>query len=238
MYINIKLPPAFGAFNRLQKENYPFNSLFTTYLAAVSRLGLLLHMDVEDLVGYIEDRAFGGRRLPDVPEGDEPVGIRYKTDDKDVQEYIGQSSLTNRMAVMYIARMTLRLSAAYGTSLFRLTRLINDLKDAAGPRQEELPKEHTKAVKKEHVKPDPKPKREEKEDVSPPMPRISSKAPATTVQSAPVSDTPAASAKASAQAARDAIAALQGLTAKASEAETDDDGSEIVETNPFLSDFF
>ena len=148
MYISIKLPPAFGSFNRLRQENYPFNSLFTAYLAEVSRLGLSLGLDIEELVGYIEDRLFEGERLPDIPEGDEPVNMRYKTDDEDVVAYIGGSKLTNRMAVLYITRMTLRLSAAHGNSLFRLTKLISDLNTAdAAPAR--MPKEKPAAKPKE-----------------------------------------------------------------------------------------
>lgn len=129
MYISIKLPPAYGSFNRLKADNYPFNELFTEYLAAISRLGIEKGMRVEELVGWIEDRAFEGRRVPDVPEaeGGGPVCVRYRTEDPDVKEYIGGGEATNRMAVMYIARMTLRLSVEYGTSLFRLTRVISGL---------------------------------------------------------------------------------------------------------------
>ena len=148
MYISIKLPPEFGSFNKLQAENYPFNALFTEYLAAISRLGMEKGMDVGELVGWIEDTVFEGRRLPDVPEGGEAVNIRYRTDDKDVAAYIGGSGSTNRMAVMWIARMTLRLSEEYGTSLFRLTRVIKDLSGATekAPARKEPKKRAERAV--------------------------------------------------------------------------------------------
>lgn len=239
MYISIKLPPAFGSFNQLRKENYPFSSLFTAYLAAVSRLGLALGADVDELVGYIEDRVFDGQRLPDIPEGNEAVVMRYKTEDPDVVKYIGQSRFTNRMAVMCIARMTLRLSAAYGTSLFRLTKLISDLDPAAEPARK--PKAEPKP--KEPAKPRPKPKAEPREEEPAkdglPVPgvRIRQAAePAEAPAPAPVSQ-----ASKSAEAAKAALAELAGLTAQApaepDAQEQDDGGREIVQTNPLLSQF-
>lgn len=239
MYISIKLPPAFGSFNRLRQENYPFNSLFTAYLAEVSRLGLSLGLDIEELVGYIEDRLFEGERLPDIPEGDEPVNMRYKTDDEDVVAYIGGSKLTNRMAVLYITRMTLRLSAAHGNSLFRLTKLISDLNTAdAAPAR--MPKEKPTAKPKETalVKKNPVPvKKEEKQEETPvPMPRVSSKA---AVSEPVTAKQPAGEQKSSvlesAEAAKAALSELTELTAAAQPADTAE--GEVIETNPLLGAF-
>lgn len=239
MYISIKLPPAFGSFNRLRQENYPFNSLFTAYLAEVSRLGLSLGLDIEELVGYIEDRLFEGERLPDIPEGDEPVNMRYKMDDEDVVAYIGGSKLTNRMAVLYITRMTLRLSAAHGNSLFRLTKLISDLNTAdAAPAR--MPKEKPAAKPKETapVKKNPAPvKHEERQEETPvPMPRVSSKAavsePVTAKQQAGEQKS---SVLESAEAAKAALSELTELTAAAQPADTAE--GEVIETNPLLGAF-
>ena len=239
MYISIKLPPAFGSFNRLRQENYPFNSLFTAYLAEVSRLGLSLGLDIEELVGYIEDRLFKGERLPDIPEGDEPVNMRYKTDDEDVVAYIGGSKLTNRMAVLYITRMTLRLSAAHGNSLFRLTKLISDLNTAdAAPAR--MPKEKPAAKPKETapVKKNPAPvKHEERQEETPvPMPRVSSKA---AVSEPVTAKQPAGEQKSSvlesAEAAKAALSELSELTAAAQPADTAE--GEVIETNPLLGAF-
>lgn len=243
MYISIKLPPAFGSFNRLRQENYPFNSLFTAYLAEVSRLGLSLGMDIEELVGYIEDRVFEGTRLPDIPEGDEPVNMRYKTDDKDVVAYIGGSSLTNRMAVLYITRMTLRLSAAYGNSLFRLTKLISDLNtaDAAPtrmPKEKPAAKEPVRAKEAVPVKksPVPAPVKKEEEPEEIPMPRVSSKA---AVSEPMAAEQPAGEQKSSvlesAEAAKAALSELSELTAAAQPADTAE--GEVIETNPLLGAF-
>lgn len=243
MYISIKLPPAFGSFNRLRQENYPFNNLFTAYLAEVSRLGLSLGMDVEELVGYIEDRIFEGQRLPDIPEGNEPVNMRYSTDDPDVVAYIGGSELTNRMAVLYITRMTLRLSATYGNSLFRLTRLITDLGNAQGSVPVKAPKE--KPAVKETVRPKPvppvkkepvpikQPAKEEKPAEEVPMPRVSSKA----VVREPEAQEPAMeeqkpSVLESAEAAKAALNELAELTAAVQSEE-----GEVIETNPLLGTF-
>lgn len=227
MYISIKLPPEFGSFNKLQAENYPFNALFTEYLAAISRLGMEKGMDVGELVGWIEDTVFEGRRLPDVPEGGEAVNIRYRTDDKDVAAYIGGSGSTNRMAVMWIARMTLRLSEEYGTSLFRLTRVIKDLSGAP---------------EKAFVRKEPK-KRAERavqgasEEKGPVLPRVSSKGQKQEepeAQSERQEENKTASAMDSARAAMEALGELDRLTGQAGQAE--EEGS-IVATNPALEQF-
>lgn len=255
MYISIKLPPEFGSFNQLRKENYPFNNLFTTYLAAVSKLGLDRKMDVAELVGYIEDRVFDGQRLPDVPKGTEPVNIRYKInipEDADdnhpgniVQRYIEGSVLTNRMAVMYIARMTLRMSAAYGTSLFRLTKLITDLNDgkmekkvktetkkqSVQEKQEPI-RQETKLVKQE---PEVADKEDILEETPMPMPKVSAKA----SESKPVQETaPKSSASIEAERARAAVGALADLAAQVAEPESESvEEPAIVETNPALQSF-
>lgn len=240
MYINIKLPPGFGYFNRLQKENFPFNKLFTAYLAEVSRLGLSLSMDVEELVGYIEDKVFDGVRLPDVPEGDEPVNIRYKTEDPDVISYIGGSSLKNRRAVMYIVRMTMRLSVTYGTSLFRLTRLISELGQSAGAvKKPEKPKEQPVPKEVQRPKPATEPKAELETDAEnderPAMPRVSSRA-SSVVQ--PVQEPVQTAAVKSAAAARAAVSQLAELTAQVEEPEEEfGSGSDVVQTSEFLKQF-
>lgn len=235
MYISVKLPSEFGYFNRLRKENYPFNKLFTRYLAAISRLGIDLSMDVDELVGYIEDKIFEDRRLPDIPDGDEPVNFRYKTDDPDVMKYIGESSLTNRMAVMYIVRMTLRISAAYGTSLFRLINLISTLqssskkpvkaKEQVKTKVEQEPKQNVPVVTERVTKSVDEPK------IS--MPRVSSKAPTQEPDPLPIQESKPSSVKASAEAAKAAVSQLAELTAQ-----VDADNMPIVETNPLLNDFF
>lgn len=246
MYISIKLPPEFGSFNRIRKDNYPFNVLFTGYLAAISRLGLAMQADVDELVGWIEDRVCGDGRLPDIPPGNEPVDVRYKTDDKDVVEYISQSRLKNKTAILYIVRMTLRLSAQYGTSLLRLTRLINDLGGAQEkpkkPRKEQpaRPKEAPKAVEKD----------EDDEPAPMSMPRVRIRQAEQPVQ--PEVKQPEPAQDSAADEARNALSELQGLLGgngepvkkpvTEPEEEPDDDGDEgqgqAVVTNPFLSDFY
>lgn len=224
MYISIKLPPEFGSFNKLQAENYPFNALFTEYLAAISRLGMEKGMDVGELVGWIEDTVFEGRRLPDVPEGGEAVNIRYRTDDKDVAAYIGGSGSTNRMAVMWIARMTLRLSEEYGTSLFRLTRVIKDLSGAPEkvPARKEPKKRVERAVQ------------DASEEKRPVLPRVSSKGQKQEepeAQPERQEENKTASAMDSARAAMEALGELDRLTGQAEE-----EGS-VVATNPALAQF-
>ena len=250
MYISIKLPPAYGSFNRLKADNYPFNESFTEYLAAISRLGMEKGMRVEELVGWIEDRAFEGRRVPDVPEaeGEGPVCVRYRTEDPDVKEYIGGGEATNRMAVMYIARMTLRLSVEYGTSLFRLTRVISGLSggqaEPVRAREEKPARKRPRQAGASVAGPDAATSKEHPAD----GPKVTRR----TVQAADaVQDGPqrAVSVIDSAKAAREALDALASLTGQEDgmdsggiQADTavqgeGADGSDVVQTNPYLASF-
>ena len=117
MYIIAKLPALYGRFHQLQEENYPFRRAFETYLETISRLGLTLSEGPERLIGMIENSLFEGDRLPDIPEGDQPIQFRFSIDNPVIEEYFGQSDLTNKMIVTLIIRMTLRLSEKYGNSL-------------------------------------------------------------------------------------------------------------------------
>ena len=241
MYISIKLPAAFGSFNQLRKENYPFNSSFTEFLDAVCTLGIMKCMEVGELVGWIEDRVFDGQRLPDVPEDESggSVNIRYKIENDmhpNIVKYIsGGKDITNRMAIMYIARMALRMSVTYGTSLFRLKRVIVDLMN-------EKPAKKPKAVKEEEpaktAAPKPRKVREEPSEgeADAALPRVSSKTasqetPEKEPEEVPEKDQePAAGSGVmeSAEAAKAALAELEQLTADAP----------VVQTNPLLGQFY
>lgn len=161
MYIIAKLPALYGRFHQLQEENYPFRRAFETYLETISRLGLTLSEGPERLIGMIENSLFEGDRLPDIPEGDQPIQFRFSIDNPVIEEYFGQSDLTNKMIVTLIIRMTLRLSEKYGNSLSRLTLLIEELMPEeeqaeerpkvriAKPRQTEVPKVEHKPIQSE-----------------------------------------------------------------------------------------
>lgn len=139
IYIAAKMPPMFGRFNRIRKDNYPFSHTFAAYLETVCALGLRLGVDVDALTGYIEDALLGDGRLPDIPEGDEPVVFRFKTENPVIMEYLDGSTFTNKNAVLFIIRTTLRLSAIYGTSLQRLNVLVGNLAPDRAPAQEPEP---------------------------------------------------------------------------------------------------
>lgn len=253
MYINIKLPPAFNSFNRLRMENYPFNTLFTEFLDEVCRLGLSKKMAVGELVGWIEDRVFEGQRLPDIPEtdGGSAVNIRYRIDDAkhpDIVKYItGSENTTNRMAVMYIARLTLRLSVSYGTSLFRLKRLIMELANEKPPKKQKTRTEECvpetpkpRVIRAEEPVEAPVETPEETLVETPVMPRVSAKTvqentPTKTETSAvPAKEPPRSSGvMESANAAKAALGELADLAAVAEGMKE----GEIVETNPYLGDF-
>ena len=161
MYIIAKLPALYGRFHQLQEENYPFRRAFETYLETISLLGLTLSEGPERLIGMIENSLFEGDRLPDIPEGDQPIQFRFSIDNPVIEEYFGQSDLTNKMIVTLIIRMTLRLSEKYGNSLSRLTLLIEELMPEeeqaeerpkiriAKPRQTEVPKVEHKPIQSE-----------------------------------------------------------------------------------------
>lgn len=161
MYIIAKLPALYGRFHQLQEENYPFRRAFETYLETISRLGLTLSEGPERLIGMIENSLFEGDRLPDIPEGDQPIQFRFSIDNPVIEEYFGQSDLTNKMIVTLIIRMTLRLSEKYGNSLSRLTLLIEELMPEeeqaeerpkiriAKPRQTEVSKVEHKPIQSE-----------------------------------------------------------------------------------------
>lgn len=161
MYIIAKLPALYGRFHQLQEENYPFRRAFETYLETISRLGLTLSEGPERLIGMIENSLFEGDRLPDIPEGDQPIQFRFSIDNPVIEEYFGQSDLTNKMIVTLIIRMTLRLSEKYGNSLSRLTLLIEELMPEeeqaeerpkvriAKPKQKEVPKVERKPIQSE-----------------------------------------------------------------------------------------
>lgn len=127
MYISANLPPLYGQFNQIRRDNYPFRNTFSEYLKTIAALGLKLNMDADRLVGVIEDILLRDARLPDIPEGNEPVKFRFTLEDETVKEWFEKSRLSNKAIVMYIIRMTLRLSVQFGTSLSRLTKRIEEI---------------------------------------------------------------------------------------------------------------
>lgn len=144
------------------------------------------------------------------------------------------------MAVMYIARMTLRLSVTYGTSLLRLTRLIEDLGQEEPKKQVKRAEQQKKETPKKEVKPKPAEPEEEPAEEPAPLPkvRLSGKAQETPVKAKePV--TPVTNK--SAEAAKAALSELQNLTEQALTEEPEDTGASsdenVVETNPFLTQF-
>ena len=131
MYIVGNLPSRYGAFKDLQADNYPFNKVFTKYLEAICGLGLKLGLDIDFLMGYIEDALLGSGRLPDVPAGNAPVRFRYKVENETIEQYVKDSQYSARVAVTMVVRTTLRLSQVFGTSLPRLTKLVTEIEWSA-----------------------------------------------------------------------------------------------------------
>lgn len=127
MYIIANLPAMYGRFQQIKKENYPFKRAFGQYLEALSRLGLALEAEPDRLSGIVEDALFPGERVPDLPEGDGEVNFRFELENPVIEEYFHFIETTNKHAVMQFIRLALRLSERYGTSLSRLTLLIERL---------------------------------------------------------------------------------------------------------------
>lgn len=213
MYITANLPPLYGKFNQIRRDNYPFRNAFVSYLETIARLGLSLQMDADLLVGVIEDALLRDDRLPDIPEGTENVKFRFSIENETVETYFKNSELSNKTIVMVVIRMTLRLSAKFGTSLSRLTRMISEIHPDTGAeweiREPAAPREEKEATGKPAV----------------PGIRITKKEPK----------------RPEAEPALDLSRRLENLTKRAEEvlesAEAESEGIPVVETNPFLNDF-
>lgn len=130
MYIAANLPALYGQFNEIQKDNYPFRKMFGEYLETFSRLGIAMGMDAGKLVGAIEDMLFEGRRLPDMERGTEPVKFRFPLENESVETYFKSNNMSNKAIILLVIRLTIRLSAEYGTSLPRLTHMLEKLMPA------------------------------------------------------------------------------------------------------------
>ena len=217
MLLKFQFPKRLGRFRVLQEDNYPFTQMFSRYLGQICSLGLSLSLTVEELVGYIEDKLFEGRRLPDIPEGSEDISIRIRVDDADVEEYYAwnkDQGISHKWTTLYLVRMTLRLAEDYGTSLLRLAHLIQGLSEGERKPEEKesggFRVSHKAAAQEEEaeIPPEKAPVREEE------------------IPEKEEEETVAASAKKSAQAAKEALKELTSLTEES-----------VVETNPLLSQF-
>lgn len=217
MYITASLPAMYGRFNQIRKDNYPFRTIFTKYLEAISTLGLNLQMDADMLVGVIEDALLGDARLPDIPEGTEAVKFRFTIKNETIETYFDGSELTNKTIIMLVVRMTLRLSEQFGTSLSRLTRLISEIPVAA---------DVDNSVESVNKLPEPEPVREPvriSRTVRPQIPK-------------PVT-IPEHEEKPAAKETSSLLDRLEELTKKGDELIADEPELTTVETNPLLSDF-
>ena len=127
MYIAANLPAMYGAFQTIRDGNYPFNRQFTKYIETIIQIGLEGDLDIEDLIGFIEDNLMAeDERLPDIPKGNLVVSFRYSTSNETIQKYYRQQNINNKDITLLIIQMTLRLSVKFGTSLPRLrNQLVN-----------------------------------------------------------------------------------------------------------------
>lgn len=121
MYIACRLPNEYGAFKQIQRENYPFNHTFETYLSTLSQIGLDYQFNIDELVGFIEDGIYKDACVSDIPIGDEPIEFRLKTHNPVIMSYYQNQNISNRHVTLLLIRMTLRLSVVCGNSLSRIT---------------------------------------------------------------------------------------------------------------------
>lgn len=135
MYLSANLPEMYGVFNKIRKDNYPFNRNFEEYLETIALLGMQQGLTATQLIGFIEESLLGDERLPDIPIGETPalkqkVTFRFRIKNEKIETYYSQQragDLTNRMVTLLIIRMTLRLSERFGTSLQRLRLKIENI---------------------------------------------------------------------------------------------------------------
>ena len=121
MYITANLPAMYGAFEKIKDDNYPFSRQFTRYIESIVELGEAENLEIEDLIGFIEDSLMGeNERIPDIPKGKGIVSFRYSTSNELIQSYYRKQTLNNKDVTLLIIQMTLRLSVKFGTSLPRL----------------------------------------------------------------------------------------------------------------------
>lgn len=229
MYITANLPPFYGRFNQIRRDNYPFRNIFGTYLEAICTLGLSLQVDADLLVGIIEDTLLPDMRLPDIPEGDELVKFRFTLENETVKTYFAGSELSNKTIIMLVIRMTLRLSERFGTSLSRLTRLITSIPAEGAPDArpvvEQLPKPETpklalRITKKRETALPGTAEREESKREPKLEPALSG-----TAEREPEKDP------------GDVIKRLEELTEKGDQLIAEGAAPTVVETNPYLVDF-
>lgn len=121
MYITATLPDTYGAFRKIQIDNYPFAQTFERYLHAITSLGNELNLAPYQLLGMIEDTLLGDDRIPDIPKGKRKINFRFKVNDDMIIRYYQAFNISNKMITLAIVQTTLRLSAKFGTSLARLT---------------------------------------------------------------------------------------------------------------------
>lgn len=176
MDISASLPERYGVFETIRQDNYPFNHTFTEYIELIARIGLHHNLSIVNTIGFIEDGIMQDDRLPDIPEGDEPVQFRIKVYNDTIQEFYEAQDMPNRQITFLIIVMTLRLSERYGTSLYRIYAKIEEIGALTGRRKrrrhtedaEEQPLIKTKKRQPAETKPKPEPKQEEPEPAGEP----------------------------------------------------------------------
>lgn len=169
MILEVSLPGAFGRFNTIKRDNFPFGTFFEETVAAICRKGLEWGVSAPVLTGELEDILMGDNPLPDIPDGGEqPVHWRQKTERPEILAYFKASDLSNRQTLLLFVRLLIRLSVSLGTSLPRMTKRIEALANpfeekepaeapVAAPKTEEMPKVRVKRreePKKATVTPD------------------------------------------------------------------------------------
>lgn len=237
MYIYASLPKSFGSFYQIQQDNYPFNRIFHKYIQRLVTIGVEKDLDIFSLIGYVEHGLSGDDRLPDTPTGDQTINFRFSIEDEMVENYYRDQDLSNKMVTQMIIRMTIRLAGKYGTSLSRLSTMIDQIDQQSittigtNQKPEEINKPAIRIKNQEADKPKTKPpKKKDNIKIKP-----KKKKEVTKLETDPTVES---------ERLRKKLKELQQKQAELEEEtltdEADDNESEekVVTTNPHLADFF
>ena len=245
MYISANLPERYGVFNTIRKDNFPFNQTFSQYVELIAQIGIYHKMNIVEVIGYIEDGIMGDERLPDIPEGNETVQFRFKTDSDVIEQFYKAQELTNRQVTMLIIMMTLRLSNRYGTSLHRIYSRIEAVSGFSKQKKRAIHTDRRVQVEPVVEKPKPNVQIKKKKRVVPKEDVENDEPEEDVVETEPKEDVEETEPKEEAvqeesPPADDIVARMERLTKQGQQllGKKDEHDDVVVETNPALGDFF
>ncbi len=135
--IKLHLPPMYNRWHQIKKENTKF-ALYQ-YLSALTDIMDRINGTTSELVGYLEDHAFPDAYVPDIPVVEGELSSQSSiTIPEEYEELLDEPGLSPATAFLLIIQITMRLSAQYGTSLLKLTRVVEKLIPDSDEEPEEI----------------------------------------------------------------------------------------------------